>query len=197
SKTQEEHVEHLRLVLKLFKKEKLYAKFSKCEFWLREVQFLGHVINGNGIHVDPSKIEAVKNWKAPRTLTEVRSFLGLAGYYRSGGSGGMLEGRFGEHYGGNGGIVIDIRFDHGSGFVDVKGVTAGSRHQELALGFLGLLTKGYDVDLFCEAAGCRIMVCVSIFGCVLVLSKIWAEDYGKGVMVIVVKRMVVAGYERI
>ncbi|GJW63389.1 putative reverse transcriptase domain-containing protein [Tanacetum coccineum] len=70
SKTQEEHVEHLRLVLELLKKEKLYAKFSKCEFWLREVQFLGHVINGNGIHVDPSKIEAVKNWKAPRTLTE-------------------------------------------------------------------------------------------------------------------------------
>ncbi|GJW04164.1 putative reverse transcriptase domain-containing protein [Tanacetum coccineum] len=82
SKTQEEHVEHLRLVLELLKKEKLYAKFSKCEFWLREVQFLGHVINGNGIHVDPSKIEAVKNWKAPRTLTEVRSFLGLVGYYR-------------------------------------------------------------------------------------------------------------------
>ncbi|GKC77437.1 putative reverse transcriptase domain-containing protein, partial [Tanacetum coccineum] len=66
--TREEHVEHLRLVLELLKKEKLYAKFSKCEFWLREVQFLGHVINGNGIHVDPSKIEAVKNWKAPKTL---------------------------------------------------------------------------------------------------------------------------------
>ncbi|GJX35476.1 putative reverse transcriptase domain-containing protein [Tanacetum coccineum] len=71
--TQEEHVEHLRLVLELLKKEKLYAKFSKCEFWLREVQFLGHVINGNGIHVDPSKIEAVKNWKAPRTLTGCRT----------------------------------------------------------------------------------------------------------------------------
>ncbi|GJS17882.1 putative reverse transcriptase domain-containing protein [Tanacetum coccineum] len=65
----------------MLKKEKLYAKFSKCEFRLREVQFLGHVINGNGIHVDPSKIEAVKNWKAPRTSTEVSSFLGLAGYY--------------------------------------------------------------------------------------------------------------------
>ncbi|GJS76626.1 putative reverse transcriptase domain-containing protein [Tanacetum coccineum] len=70
SKTQEEHVKHLRLVLELLKKEKLYAKFSKCEFWLREVQFLGHVINGNGIHVDLSKIEAVKNWKAPRTPTK-------------------------------------------------------------------------------------------------------------------------------
>nr|GEY10653.1 hypothetical protein [Tanacetum cinerariifolium] len=68
--------------LRTAQKEKLYAKFSKCELWLREVQFLGHVINGNGIHVDPIKIEAVKNWKALRTLTEVRSFLGLAGYYR-------------------------------------------------------------------------------------------------------------------
>ncbi|GJR39271.1 putative reverse transcriptase domain-containing protein [Tanacetum coccineum] len=81
SKTREEHVEHLRLVLELLKKEKLYEKFSKCEFSLREVQLLRHVINGNGIHVDPSKIEAVKNWKAPRTPSEVRSFLGLAGYY--------------------------------------------------------------------------------------------------------------------
>ncbi|GJT59856.1 putative reverse transcriptase domain-containing protein [Tanacetum coccineum] len=81
-KTREEHEEHLRLVLELLKKEKLYANFSKCEFWLREVQFLGHMINGNGIHVDPSKIEAVKNWKALRTPTKVRSFLGLAGYYR-------------------------------------------------------------------------------------------------------------------
>ncbi|GKA03095.1 putative reverse transcriptase domain-containing protein [Tanacetum coccineum] len=82
SKTRGEHVEHLRLVLELLKKEKLYAKFSKCELWIREVQFLRHVINVNRIHVDPSKIKAVKNWKAPRTLTEVRLFLGLAGYYR-------------------------------------------------------------------------------------------------------------------
>ncbi|GKF04211.1 putative reverse transcriptase domain-containing protein, partial [Tanacetum coccineum] len=66
----------------LLKKEKLYAKFSKCEFWLREVQFLRHLVNGNGIHVDPSKIEAVKNWKVSRTPTEVRSFLGLDRYYR-------------------------------------------------------------------------------------------------------------------
>ncbi|GKD39833.1 putative nucleotidyltransferase, ribonuclease H, partial [Tanacetum coccineum] len=82
SKTQEEHVEHLRLVLELLEKEKLYAKFTKCEFWPREVQFVGHVINGNVIHVDPSKIEAVKDWKSPRTPSKVRSFLGLAGYYR-------------------------------------------------------------------------------------------------------------------
>ncbi|GKC13383.1 putative reverse transcriptase domain-containing protein [Tanacetum coccineum] len=72
----------LKVVLELLKKVKLYAKFSKCEFWLREVQFLGHVINGNEIHVDPSKIEAVKNWKAPKTPSEIRSFLGIFGYYR-------------------------------------------------------------------------------------------------------------------
>ncbi|GJT49485.1 putative reverse transcriptase domain-containing protein [Tanacetum coccineum] len=73
---------HLRLVLELLKKEKLYAKFSKCEFWLQEVHFLGHVANQNGIHVDPSKIEVVKNWKAPTTPYEILSFLGLESYYR-------------------------------------------------------------------------------------------------------------------
>ncbi|GJT25618.1 putative reverse transcriptase domain-containing protein [Tanacetum coccineum] len=82
SKSKEEHKVHLRLVLELLKKEKLYAKFSKCEFWLQEVHFLGHVVNQNGIHVDPSKIEAVNNWKAPTTPSEIRSFLGLAGYYQ-------------------------------------------------------------------------------------------------------------------
>ncbi|GJQ93809.1 putative reverse transcriptase domain-containing protein [Tanacetum coccineum] len=82
SKTKEDHEVHLRLMLELLTKEKLYAKFSKCEFWLQEVHFLGHVVNQSGIHVDPSKIEAVKNWKAPTTPSEVRSFLGLAGYYR-------------------------------------------------------------------------------------------------------------------
>ncbi|GJY03006.1 putative reverse transcriptase domain-containing protein, partial [Tanacetum coccineum] len=81
SKTQEEHEVHLGLILEFLKEEKLYAKFSKCEFWLREVQFLGHVINGDGIYVKPSKIKAVKNWETPRTPSEVRSFLGLAGYY--------------------------------------------------------------------------------------------------------------------
>ncbi|GKB87520.1 putative reverse transcriptase domain-containing protein [Tanacetum coccineum] len=78
SKSKEEHDVHLRLVLELLKKEKLYAKFSKCEFWLQEVHFLGHVVNQKGIHVDPSKIEAVKNWKAPTTPSEIRSFFGLA-----------------------------------------------------------------------------------------------------------------------
>ncbi|GJS38292.1 putative nucleotidyltransferase, ribonuclease H [Tanacetum coccineum] len=82
SKTKEDHENHLRLMLDLLRKEKLYAKFSKCEFWLQEVHFLRHVVNHDGIHVDPSKIEAVKSWKAPMTPSEVRSFLGLAGYYR-------------------------------------------------------------------------------------------------------------------
>ncbi|GKA59062.1 putative reverse transcriptase domain-containing protein [Tanacetum coccineum] len=82
SKSKEEHEVHLKLILELLEKEKLFGKFSKYEFWLQEVCFLGHVVNSEGIHVDPSKIEAVKNWKPPKTLTEIRSFLGLAGYYR-------------------------------------------------------------------------------------------------------------------
>ncbi|GJU66401.1 putative reverse transcriptase domain-containing protein [Tanacetum coccineum] len=82
SKSEEEHEFHLKTILDLLKKEKLYAKFSKCEFWLKEVQFLGHVVNRDGIHVDPSKVESVKNWKIPESSTEIRSFLGLAGYYR-------------------------------------------------------------------------------------------------------------------
>ncbi|GKA87700.1 putative reverse transcriptase domain-containing protein [Tanacetum coccineum] len=82
SKTKEDHEVHLKLVLELLKKERLYAKFSKCEFWLQEVHFLGHVVNHNSVHVDPSKIEALKNWKAPTTPSKIRSFLGLASYYR-------------------------------------------------------------------------------------------------------------------
>ncbi|GJR99199.1 putative reverse transcriptase domain-containing protein [Tanacetum coccineum] len=82
SKTKEEHDAHLRLILKLLKKEELYAKFSKCDFWLSRVQFLGHVIDSDGIHVDPAKIEAIKEWESPKTPTEIRHFLGLIGYYR-------------------------------------------------------------------------------------------------------------------
>ncbi|KAD3336884.1 hypothetical protein E3N88_32403 [Mikania micrantha] len=82
SKTKEEHEKHLKLVLEILREERMYAKFSKCEFWLKEVQFLGHIVNENGVHVDPAKIDAVKNWSTPKTPTEIRSFLGLAGYYR-------------------------------------------------------------------------------------------------------------------
>ncbi|GJX88438.1 putative reverse transcriptase domain-containing protein [Tanacetum coccineum] len=82
SKSKEEHAEHLKLILELLKKEELYAKFSKCKFWLSKVQFLGYVIYSEGIHVDPSKIESIKDWASPKTLTEIRQFLGLVGYYQ-------------------------------------------------------------------------------------------------------------------
>ncbi|GJX60791.1 putative reverse transcriptase domain-containing protein [Tanacetum coccineum] len=78
----EEHEEHLKLILELLNKEELYAKFSKCEFWISKVQFLGHVIDSKGIHVDPAKIESIKDWASPKSPTEIRQFLGLAGYYR-------------------------------------------------------------------------------------------------------------------
>jgi len=81
SKTKEEHAEHLRLVLQKLREHKLYAKGSKCEFWLEEVSFLGHVVSNGGIAVDPSKVKDVLNWKPPTYVSENRSFLGLAGYY--------------------------------------------------------------------------------------------------------------------
>ncbi|GJX86524.1 putative reverse transcriptase domain-containing protein [Tanacetum coccineum] len=81
SNTKEEHDAHLRLILELFKKEELYAKFSKCDFWLSKVQFLEHVIDSEGIDVDPVKIESIKDWESPKTPTEIRLFLGLACYY--------------------------------------------------------------------------------------------------------------------
>lgn len=78
----EEHAEDLRVVLQVLKEKKLYAKLSKCEFWLEEVIFLGHVISGGGIVVDPSKVDVVLQWEAPKLMIEIRSFLGSAGYYR-------------------------------------------------------------------------------------------------------------------
>ncbi|GJU58505.1 putative reverse transcriptase domain-containing protein [Tanacetum coccineum] len=82
SRNKEEHADHLRIILELLRKEELYVKFSKCDFWISIVQFLGHVIDSQGIYVDPTKIEAVKNWASLTTPIEVRQFLGLAGYYR-------------------------------------------------------------------------------------------------------------------
>ncbi|GKE02903.1 putative reverse transcriptase domain-containing protein, partial [Tanacetum coccineum] len=82
SKCKEEHAGHLKLILELLKKEDVYAKFLKCDFLLSRVQFLGHVIDSEGIHVDPAKIESIKDWESPKTPTEIRQFLGLAGYYR-------------------------------------------------------------------------------------------------------------------
>jgi hypothetical protein len=82
SKNEEEHEEHLRLVLQKLREHELYTKFSKCEFWLKEVSFLCHIITNGGIAVHPSKVSDVLKWEAPRTMSEIRSFLGLTGYYR-------------------------------------------------------------------------------------------------------------------
>ena len=79
SKDEEEHEEHLRLVLEKLREHQLYAKFSKCEFWLKEVGFLGHVISGEGIAVDPAKVDTVTSWESPTTVGEIRSYLGLPG----------------------------------------------------------------------------------------------------------------------
>ncbi|KAK8929012.1 hypothetical protein KSP39_PZI017869 [Platanthera zijinensis] len=82
SKDREEHTEHLKLVLQTLRNHALYAKFSKCEFWLNEVSFLGHVVTEHGLSVDPTKIEVIMTWLRPTTVKEIRSFLGLVGYYR-------------------------------------------------------------------------------------------------------------------
>ena len=82
SRTMEEHELHLKIVLEKLREKKLYAKFSRCESWLRKVTFLGHMVSKEGISVDPSKVEAVSQWKQPTKATKVRSFLGLARYYR-------------------------------------------------------------------------------------------------------------------
>jgi hypothetical protein len=82
SENEEDHAEHLRIVLTRLRDHQLYAKFSKCEFWLRTIPFLGHVLSKNGISMDPSKVQEVMDWKAQTTVHEVQSFLGLARYYR-------------------------------------------------------------------------------------------------------------------
>jgi hypothetical protein len=82
SKNEEEHDEHLHLVLQKLRANQLYAKLNKCEFWLKEVSFLGHITSGGGIFIDPSKVKVVLSWSTPRNVLDIRSFLGLAGYYR-------------------------------------------------------------------------------------------------------------------
>jgi hypothetical protein len=82
SNSVEEHEHHLRVVLAKLRAQKLYAKFSKCEFWLEKISFLGHILTAEGVAVDPGKVETVSNWRQPTDVSEIRSFLGLAGYYR-------------------------------------------------------------------------------------------------------------------
>jgi hypothetical protein len=82
SKNERDHAKHLQIVLQCLRDHKLYAKFSKCEFWLNSVKFLGHTISNDGISVDPSKVQEVMDWKPPKSVHQIRKFLGLAGYYR-------------------------------------------------------------------------------------------------------------------
>jgi hypothetical protein len=82
SKSEEEHAQHLWVIVQRLWDHQLYTKFSKCAFWLREVPFLGHVISIEGIAVDPRKVQEVLEWKSPKSVTQIRTFLGLAGYYR-------------------------------------------------------------------------------------------------------------------
>jgi hypothetical protein len=81
SRNEEEHEEHLRLALQKLQEHRLYAKLSKCEFWMKQVTFLGHIISKGGISVDPSKVQDVLSWNAPTSVGDIRSFLGLARYY--------------------------------------------------------------------------------------------------------------------
>ena len=82
SRSEAEHMSHLRITLQLLRDHQLYAKFSKYDFWREEVKFLGHVVSKGGISVDPVKVEAVSSWRRPTNVSEIRSFLGLASYYR-------------------------------------------------------------------------------------------------------------------
>ncbi|XP_042426021.1 uncharacterized mitochondrial protein AtMg00860-like [Zingiber officinale] len=82
SRSEEEHNQHLPIVLETLRREHLYAKFSKCAFWLSSVGFLGHIVSSRDISVDPQKIEIITSWEQPKSIQKIRSFLGLAGYYR-------------------------------------------------------------------------------------------------------------------
>ena len=82
SKSEEEHEDHLRVILQILRDQQLYVNFSKCEFWLTEVKFLGHIMSATGVSIDSEKVEAVMSWERPKSVFEIRSFLGLAGYYR-------------------------------------------------------------------------------------------------------------------
>ena len=82
SKTREQHEEHQRITLQQLRNHKLYAKFSKYDFWSNKVHFLGHIMSKEGVSIDPAKVEAVSKWATPTNVTKIRSFLGLAGYYQ-------------------------------------------------------------------------------------------------------------------
>ncbi|GKA81418.1 putative reverse transcriptase domain-containing protein [Tanacetum coccineum] len=139
SKSKEEHEEHLRTVLQILRQEKLYAKFSKCEFWLSKVAFLGHIVSAEGITMDPAKVEAITKWPRPTSVTEVRSFLGLAGYYR------RFPGMIAGYQGGKKRIIRDLER------LDIERMTEKSgqfiqnidQQQRVARDDDGILWKGY------------------------------------------------------
>ena len=83
SQFEDEHEDHLRIVLQALRDHQLYAKFSECEFWLTKVRFLGHIVSASGVSVDPEKVDAAMSWEMPKSLFEIHGFLGLAGYYRN------------------------------------------------------------------------------------------------------------------
>ena len=110
SKTREEHEQHLKIALQTLREHQLYAKFSKCEFWLKKTSFLEPVISKDGITIDSTKVEAVTEWKRPENFTEIRSFLRLAGYYR----------RFIENFSKLAGSLTDLTKKHGSFIWDTR-----------------------------------------------------------------------------
>ncbi|KAJ3677872.1 hypothetical protein LUZ60_001675 [Juncus effusus] len=144
SRTWEEHGEHLRTVLNTLLKHRLYAKFKKCEFWLNEVAFLGHVISKEGLRVDPEKVKAVVDWQRPKTVTEIRSFLGLAGDYRK-----FIEGfsRFALPLTQltKKGVKFEWTDERECSFQELKG-------RLVSAPILTLPTEGLEFEVFCDAS---------------------------------------------
>ena len=153
SKTREEHEQHLGTILQTLREHHLYAKFSKCKFWLEKISFLGNVISQESISVDPVKVEAVTNWKRPENPTEMRSFLGLTGYYR----------RFIIDFFKLAGPLTDLTKKHGRFMWDAKyKVSFQELKKRLTMALVLVLSNGVDgfalyTDASREGLGCVLM----------------------------------------
>ncbi|GJU56037.1 putative reverse transcriptase domain-containing protein [Tanacetum coccineum] len=146
SRNKEEHPNHLKIILELLKKEKLYAKFSKCDFWIHIVQFLGHLIDGQAHHVDPAKIEAVKNWASPTTPIKIRQFLGLAGYYRR-----FIEALILALPEGNDDFIVYCDASHqGLGAVNLKNSIVGPNMKAIIVEYVGKYLTCSKVKAECQ-----------------------------------------------